>query len=245
MGASLSGGKSKQKSIESGWNNQNTQNTLDPFMEQLRKLYGEAGQAAAGSAAPSLDPSVGQAGGYYSALQNLGLGAQKILSGDQAAIQGAMNPYLGQVMEQVGAQYDKARKQGTNLVNDQATQARAFGGSRHGVAQGVALGEIGAAEGATKAGLLKTGFDDVMTRAQQAANLGLLGAQGGFGVGQYTTDFAAQNSPAMHKFRTLQSLIGTLPYTQNQYLQGNYKNRGTQTGHQAGGRAGFGKMAGG
>jgi hypothetical protein len=213
---SFGGSKSKNKSVESGWQ----KNTLDPYMEEMRRRFGDAAQTAANA---PVNPNVSQAQDYYNRTQNLGLGAQRILGGDQAAIQGAMNPYIGNVIDAAGMHFQKLRDQATMGLNDQATQAGAFGGSRHGVAQGVALGEIYGQEGAARANLLKQGFDDVMSRAQFAANLG-------FGAAGAGAELGDMHDPAMRAFRIYQQTVGSTPYTVNS----DYKNRSTQTGMNAG-----------
>jgi hypothetical protein len=113
---------------------------------------------------PNLPPEIAQAQqdyGNYAQAGNLGIGA---LSGQPGAQQQFMNPYQAQM----NPLFDQLRQQSLQAVNDQATQAGAYGGSRQGVASGVALGQIANSQ----AGFNYQGFQDAMQRAAQAANLG-------------------------------------------------------------------------
>ena len=113
------------------------------------------------------------------------------LGGNAQAAAGLMNPYQQQVLDAVGADYDKQRAQAHTDANQAATAAGAFGGSRHGVMEGARLGELDQGEMSTMAGLRAQGFNDAMSRAGEAANLGLgagsqdlAGRQLGQGYGQ-------------------------------------------------------------
>jgi hypothetical protein len=88
-----------------------------------------------------------------------------------------MNPYQSQVIDANNKNWQKINANTVNQTNDAATAAGAFGGSRHGVAEGVALSENNDKQAAQDAGLMQTGFESTMNRAGQAANLGF-GAAG-------------------------------------------------------------------
>lgn len=105
------------------------------------------------------------------------------LGGDQGAINSLMNPYQQNVIDQVKAQYGQLNDAAQMGINDQATKAGAFGGSRQGVASGVASAEIAKGLGQQIAGLQQSGYNDAMGRAGQAAGLGLQAGQLGLGVG--------------------------------------------------------------
>jgi hypothetical protein len=132
-----------------------------------------------------MDPRFEQAGQYFGNMQNLGMGGMQALAGDPRATQNLMNPYEQQVMSAMDPMFAKARAGAMNTIGDQATRARAFGGSRQGVAQGVALGNIANQQAQTMANLRYQGFGDAMGRAGQLANLGMGAAQAGGQMGQY------------------------------------------------------------
>lgn len=79
-------------------------------------------------------------------------------------IQPFLNPYMDQVIGGVNQQFDRLRGQAQAGVNQAATQAGAFGGARHGVAQGVRLGEIDRAEGQQVGQLLGSGFRNAVSQ---------------------------------------------------------------------------------
>lgn len=138
-------GKSKQKTT-SGPGQERTQ--------QSRDIY-RAAQEAGGQVPTSVQ------------------GALDFFSGQPGAGQQFMNPYQQQVIDRMNEQFGVQNQMTTNMLNDQATRAGAFGGSRHGVAQGVALGENARNQGMQIAGLLNQGFEGAGERAMAAANLGM------------------------------------------------------------------------
>lgn len=132
---------------------------------------------AANKAGNTANPLQQEAQGTFSGLQkggNLGFAA---LTGDADAAGKFMNPYQKNVIDANNAEWNNVNAQTVNRTNDLATKANAFGGSRHGVAEGVALGENARAQATQTAGLLNSGFDASMARAGQAANLGFGAAQ--------------------------------------------------------------------
>jgi hypothetical protein len=82
----------------------------------------------------------------------------------QADIGAYMNPYIQNVEDAAMSRLAGATQMGINRLGDQALAARAFGGSRQGIAEGVALGEAARSAGELSANLRSRGFD-------QAANL--------------------------------------------------------------------------
>jgi hypothetical protein len=83
-----------------------------------------------------------------------------------------MNPYQQQVLDAAGAQFDKSGLQAQNQVTQNAISAGAFGGSRTGVAQGVAASNIARDRDSAMAGVLAQGCGDAQQRAMQAAQFG-------------------------------------------------------------------------
>lgn len=135
---------------------------------------------AAGSTVPA---PVLQSQGYFGGTQTAGQAGLDALSGNATAAQQFMNPYQQQVIDQLNQQFAYQNQMTTQGVNDQATRAGAFGGSRQGVALGVALGENARNQGLLTANVLNQGFENSMGRAAQVANLGFGGAQAGANLG--------------------------------------------------------------
>ena len=82
-----------------------------------------------------------------------------------ANMQQYMSPYTQNVIERGQQDIMRQQQQGMNQLGAQATAARAFGGSRHGVAEGVAAGEYGRMAGDFAARQRQQAFQ----QAQQAA----------------------------------------------------------------------------
>lgn len=163
MSVSLGGSKHKDKGTTS------IDNPSIAYQEKIRQAA-----AASGGAGPS--PLVGGATDYYKnamAGGNLGMGA---LSGDPNAAHQMMNPYQQQVIGGINRQWDQNDQSTMNAVNDRATQAGAFGGSRQGVATGVALGQNNMNRNAQVGSLLYGGYNDTMNRANTLAGYGMQGA---------------------------------------------------------------------
>jgi len=119
-------------------------------------------------------------------LQQAGAGAmqgQAALSGDQNAMQMYMNPYQNNVLDQMNSQWGRLSHNVTNSINDQATQAGAFGGSRQGVAEGVGQAQLANDQANQMANLTYGGF-------QNAQNLAGQQASGLQGLGQYANKMA-------------------------------------------------------
>jgi hypothetical protein len=153
-----------------------TENQNSSVDTNTRNQLGGIQQAfdAAGQAGPS--PLATGAAGYGTGAQqagNLGLGA---LSGDSASMAKLMNPFQSQVIDANNAQWQRVNQQTSNQVSDAATRAGAFGGSRQGVATGVALGANNLAQQQQTAGLLQSGYNNAVGQAGQLAGLGFQGA---------------------------------------------------------------------
>jgi hypothetical protein len=171
--------------------------------------------------------SEGAAGNVQGVAGLAGLGAAA-MGGDQAAFGQFMNPYQSQVIDQLNAQFDRMRQGATLNANDAATQAHAFGGSRHGVAEGQQLADLNRNQAATTAQMLSSGFNDAQGRAYNAANLGLTANQQQFGMGdyfrqiqqQYLSDNQNQFNNArdynQNQLGWLNGLLTGQPYSQTQ-----------------------------
>lgn len=101
------------------------------------------------------------------------LGPESYFSGPLTPeqIQAAMSPYISGVIDPMRAEFDMLRGQAGVGVNSAATAAGAFGGSRHGVAQGVRLGEIDRAQGSALADLMNRGYAGAVGLAEHNRGL--------------------------------------------------------------------------
>lgn len=95
-----------------------------------------------------------------------------------------MNPYTSQVIGRTGMDMARQAAMAQNTLGAQATSAGAFGGSRHGVAEGEMLGGYGRAFGDIAAQQRQAGFNTALSaaQAQQGIQSGLAGQ--GFNFGQ-------------------------------------------------------------
>ena len=158
-----------------------------------------------------IDPATQQALAGFQGIAKQGNLGFSALGGDSSALSQLMNPYQSQVLDQMTAQYGRDQQSTMNTVNDAATSAGAFGGSRHGVAEGVALGQLGQGHAGQMANLMSSGFSDAMGRASNLANMGF-GAQGAIGnLGAYMQQINASNDPAMRQYQSLLSAMGAMP----------------------------------
>ena len=129
------------------------------------------------------------AGAYNAALG----GTQQAMAGPN--IGAFMNPYQNMVTGQALGDLERQRQMATNAMDAQAGQAGAFGGSRHGVAQG-ATNEGFARQGANMfAGLQNQGFNTALGAAQNQQGMQMQGAGQmgnlanlGFGFGNQIAD---------------------------------------------------------
>jgi hypothetical protein len=123
-----------------------------------------------------------------------------------------MNPYQQEVIDRTQQDIERQRQMAMNTLGAQATAARAFGGSRQGVAEGVLAGEYGRMAGDIAAQQRQTGYTQAMdaamrdraARAAAASQLGGLGQQA-FQTGQAIT--AAQERQGLMQQALQQTLI--------------------------------------
>ena len=122
---------------------------------------------------------------------------QSAMGGTGAAMRGPlavgafMNPYQQEVINRTQMDIMRQQQMAQNQLGAQATAARAFGGSRQGVAEGVLAGEYGRMAGDIAAQQRQAGFNTALDAAMRdrAARLGAaqqMGALGqtAFGIGQ-------------------------------------------------------------
>jgi len=125
-------------------------------------------QTAAGLNYQPLTVAPGQVD--YQTVRGPTVTAQNFLQGD---IGGYMNPYISNVENAALSRLEGATQQAVNRLGDQALAARAFGGSRQGIAEGVALGEAARSAGELSANLRSQGFNQAaaLMQADQARAL--------------------------------------------------------------------------
>ena len=111
------------------------------------------------------------AGAYNTALQGPNIGQ-------------FMNPYTSEVIDRTGSDLMRQSQMQQNTLGAQATQAGAFGGSRHGVAEGTMMGDYGRAFGDIAAQQRQQGFNTALGAAQQQQGMMSQLAGQGFGFGQ-------------------------------------------------------------
>jgi hypothetical protein len=157
-------------------------------------------QTQAPMAAPQPQFSPAPSGGQPNVYNQSAGAYNAALGGTQQAMAGPnigafMNPYQNMVTGQALGDLERQRMMATNTMDAQAGQAGAFGGSRHGVAQG-ATNEGFARQGANMfAGLQSQGFNTALGAAQNQQNTQLQGAGQlgnlanlGFGFGNQIAD---------------------------------------------------------
>lgn len=131
------------------------------------------------------------AGAYNTALQGPNIGQ-------------FMNPYTSEVIGRTGMDMARQAAMQQNTLGAQATQAGAFGGSRHGVAEGTMLGDYGRAFGDIAAQQRQQGFNTALGAAQNQQGMMSQLAGQGFGFGQ------ALNQQQMQQGTQQQGLMQSL-----------------------------------
>lgn len=175
----------------------------DPTYQQ-----GEA-QALAAGAGPGRQ-QLGLAGGLTQAASGY---APTMIQPDQALVQQYYNPYEQQVIDTGLQDLERARQKAVQQMGQQATAARAFGGSRHGVAEALTSGEYGQQAGNMIANLRNQGYQQALNLAQQQQQLnqaaGLQGAQFRLGAAQQLGAMGqAQTAADLQAAQTAMSLGG-------------------------------------
>jgi hypothetical protein len=151
---------------------------FDPLYSQGEQM---ALGAATGPGSQALNQSIGVAQGLTS-FDPAQVGF------DQRLVEQYYNPFQQQVIDTTLQDIERQRQMASQNLGQQATAARAFGGSRQGVAEGVMAGEFGRTAAQTAANLRQQGYQGALqaSMAQQLANqqAGLAGAQFRLGAGQ-------------------------------------------------------------
>jgi len=130
---------------------------LSPEMQNLiAQQYGNVG-----STNNFYDTALAQTNAL-SGFQMNPLSVQRLANTDLSAY---MNPYSGAVINPAIAQMEQARRQALMQVGDQATQAKAFGGSRQGVAEGVTNAQSEMQKGSLVGNLLNQNWQQAVAGA--------------------------------------------------------------------------------
>lgn len=185
-------------------------------------------QAAAGGLQQAMQGTQGaynyqpaqiQATGYNPAMQSsvgnqqgFGYNAGQIAGSDLSAYQ---NPYESQVVQNTLTDIGKAQEMSLNQMGAQATQANAFGGSRHGIA-----------EAETRKNFANQALNSVAGLRQQGFNQALQNRQ--FDIGQQTaaSQFGATSAQAAQaaniaRLQNIQAQNASARTGANQYLSNN------------------------
>jgi len=215
-------GKSKGRQTQDFHDQSSIDQATQGYMQQIRDAA-----LAAGNAGPS--PLVTGASDYNTALQTAGTLGVNAGSGDAAALSKLMNPYQQQVIDANNANWQHTNAATMQQINDAATRAGAFGGSRQGVATGVALANNNLAQQNQTAGLLSSGYNNAINQANQLTGYGLTGATNNANLG-----LGGVGSPQAWLMNLLkQGYIG--PYGQ---MSSGYGQQDT-SGHNVGGEFTF------
>jgi hypothetical protein len=175
---------------------------LNPTYQAGEESLVNTGLAGPGIAGTDLAAQMAAAGGMYQPMQQVAGQANLGMSGP-GSIGSYMNPYTSMVRENALGDLESARRSAIQQTGERATQAKAFGGSRQGVAE--ALTNQGFAKQAATLGtqLNENAFNNAvqlqaadLARQQQAAGAnqtaGLQAAQLRLGGTQQLGSLAAQ-----------------------------------------------------
>jgi hypothetical protein len=188
-----------------------------------------SGSAGGGSAYTQSANSLKNAGTvtgqamHYAPMQ---VGAGQLASTDMGQY---MNPYTSNVIDTSMGDLNRARSMAMNDVGAQATKAGAFGGSRHGVAEGVTNTGFANQAASMAAGLRNQGFQNAQGAAQfdignrlnaglANQNAGLQGAQFRLGAAGQLAGMAGQGFDMANTVNGMQSGYGTQQQQNNQNL---------------------------
>ena len=206
----LSGGKGPK---------QTSATTLDPQMANMRNQAWGAAQNWANATPQGVNDYTNQAAqslGGYGASSDL---ANRVLQGDQAAYQQMSNPYQQNVLDQMQQRWGQMQQGANTAVGGAATQAGAFGGTRQGVAQGIAQSQLGQDQMMQMANLMNQNYANTMNQAGNMANLGLGANSQMAAIGDYIRNIQQQQDPAYHKYDVLNQAIRGMPYGQTNTQQ--------------------------
>jgi hypothetical protein len=202
----------KGKNMSKGGGTQVTSTEIDPQIKEEYFKNLEQARSVAGAL------PVQQFAGFNplyqrgeEALTNIGL-----TPFNQASIQEFMNPYEQQVIQGTLGDIEQSRQMAAMQNAQQATAARAFGGSRYGVQQSLTDQGALAQAAKTAAQMRQQGYGQAAQMAQAARQMGLQGAQTVLGLGGARQQFAQQQLDAarnldLQKLQIAQGALGLTP----------------------------------
>lgn len=121
-------------------------------------------------------------------------GADQVQAGNflNGNINAYMNPFTQNVENAALQRLDTATRMGVNRISDQARQARAFGGSRQGLAEGAAIGEAARSAGELSANLRSQAFNTGAQLMQADQNRAMQAALANQGAGMQAQQLGLQ-----------------------------------------------------
>jgi len=141
-----------------------------------------------------------------------------------------MNPYTQEVIDRSMADLERARQGNINNLGFSASQAGAFGGSRHGVAEALTNEGFATQAGNLAAGLRQQGFNTALGQAQYdvgAQNTALqFGAQQGMNAQQLNQAAGLQGAQLNMNAANQLGQLGNLGFTQQRTLSNDMFNQG-------------------
>ena len=161
--------------------------------------------------------------------QLVNLGLTPFMPEEIAAFQ---NPYEQQVVQQTLRDIEEQRQMGQLAEAQRATAARAFGGSRQGVAQALTNEAALKEAGRVSAALRQQGFGQAAQLAQQARQIGRQGAMDVLGLGGARQQLTQQQMDALRNIGLERlaisqgALSGNLPNLGMTQTSPIYRNRG-------------------
>jgi len=124
------------------------------------------------------NPAQAQPNAFQQSAQGVTAGMQGTMAAGMGPnIQAFANPYQDQVINRTQQDIERQRQMATNTLGAQASQAGAFGGSRHGVAEGMTNEGFARQAADTFAEQRAQGFNTALGAAQNQQSIGLNAAQ--------------------------------------------------------------------
>lgn len=142
------------------------------------------------TAQPTAQPAAAQPAAGQNVFQQAAGAYEQALRGPDIAQ--FANPFQQQVIDRSMADIGTAQQLAQRQLGQQATAARAFGGSRHGVAEALTNAGFIKQAADTSAGLHQQGFNTALGAAQQQQQMLSTLAGQGFGFGQQLNQQQAQ-----------------------------------------------------
>jgi hypothetical protein len=207
-----------------GGSPQTTTQSIDPDVKQAylgnldyaRDVSNDLGQQQFAGYNPQYtagESQIEQAAQGGLGMQNLDIAAELTRAGagyaprqigaNQAAIQSYLNPYTQEVINSGLNDLERSRQSAIQQTGQQAMQAKAFGGSRQGVAEALTNQQYGTQAGSMIANLRSQGYTQALNASQQAAmanqSAGMAGAQFRMGAANQLGNMGQQQTAAQYQ----------------------------------------------